>query len=303
MHVKKFRHYLLGRSFVIRTDHAALQWLRRTPEPIGQQARWLEILEEFDFQIQHRPGRQHCNADSLSRSVSTVTTDRTDWATLQRSDPVIGPIYRLVQAGEPRPTPESVAASDSEMKSLCTPYFLMYGREAGIPADLVYGPPPQEDQERPIPEFVEEQRETFRQAYEATRCHLSTAAQRRKRNYDLRSRRHDFPIGPWLWVLVPRRRQGRYHKWQSLYQGPFLVTHQLGPVNYRVQRSPRANPWVVHVDKLKTCHDPGTESWLEGPADPTPTPEPSPSPETPSDAIGQSERPRRHVRPPARFRD
>jgi len=119
MHVKKFRQYLLGRSFVIRTDHAALQWLRRTPEPIGQQARWLEILEEFDFQIQHRPGMQHCYADSLSRSVSTVTADRTDWATLQRSDPVIGPIYRLVQAGEPRPTPESVAASDSEMKSLC----------------------------------------------------------------------------------------------------------------------------------------------------------------------------------------
>jgi len=137
MHVKKFRQYLLGRSFVIRTDHAALQWLRRTPEPIGQQARWLEILEEFDFQIQHRPGMQHCYADSLSRSVSTVTADRTDWATLQRSDPVIGPIYRLVQAGEPRPTPESVAASDSEMKSLCTPYFLMYGREARIPADLV----------------------------------------------------------------------------------------------------------------------------------------------------------------------
>ena len=119
-----------------------------------------------------------------------------------------------------------------------TPYFLMYGREARIPADLVYGPPPQEDQERPIPEIVEEQRETFRQAYEATRRHLSTAVQGRKRNYDLRSRRHDFPIGSWVWVLVHRRRQGRYHKWQSLYQGPFLVTHQLGPVNYRVQRSP-----------------------------------------------------------------
>jgi len=33
---KHFRQYLLGRSFVIRTDHAALTWLQRTPEPIGQ---------------------------------------------------------------------------------------------------------------------------------------------------------------------------------------------------------------------------------------------------------------------------
>jgi hypothetical protein len=38
--VKKYRQYLLGRPFLIRSDHAALQWLRKTPEPIGQQARW-----------------------------------------------------------------------------------------------------------------------------------------------------------------------------------------------------------------------------------------------------------------------
>jgi len=62
-----FRQYLLGCKFLIRTDHSALQWLRSTPEPIGQLARWCEILEEFDFQIVHRPGRNHGNADALSR--------------------------------------------------------------------------------------------------------------------------------------------------------------------------------------------------------------------------------------------
>ena len=65
--LKYFRHYLLGRHFVVRTDHAALQWLRKTPEPIGQQARWLELLEEFDFEVVHRPGFRHANADGLSR--------------------------------------------------------------------------------------------------------------------------------------------------------------------------------------------------------------------------------------------
>ena len=75
---KKFRQYLLGRPFRIRTDHAALQWLKHTPEPIGQQARWLEILEEFNYSIIHRPGRLHgkvtpSHAESLSRT-SQLTT-------------------------------------------------------------------------------------------------------------------------------------------------------------------------------------------------------------------------------------
>jgi RNase H-like domain found in reverse transcriptase len=65
--VKQYRHYLLGRTFSIRTDHAALQWLRRTPTPIGQQSRWLELLEEFDYKVIRRPGTKHGNADALSR--------------------------------------------------------------------------------------------------------------------------------------------------------------------------------------------------------------------------------------------
>ena len=65
--LKYFKQYLLGRRFKIRTDHAPLTWLRRTPDPIGQQARWLEIMEEFDFQVEHRPGTKHGNADAVSR--------------------------------------------------------------------------------------------------------------------------------------------------------------------------------------------------------------------------------------------
>ena len=65
--VKYYRQYLLGRKFELRTDHAALRWLWKTPEPIGQQGRWLERLSEYEFEIIHRPGRRHGNADALSR--------------------------------------------------------------------------------------------------------------------------------------------------------------------------------------------------------------------------------------------
>jgi len=62
-----FRQYLLGRTFKIRSDHAALQWLRKTPNPIGQEARWLEKLEEYDYTLVYRAGKQHSNADAMSR--------------------------------------------------------------------------------------------------------------------------------------------------------------------------------------------------------------------------------------------
>jgi len=65
--LKQFRQYLLGRHFVIRTDHAALTWLRRTAEPMPQLARWLTFIEQFDYEIEHRPGAKHGNADGLSR--------------------------------------------------------------------------------------------------------------------------------------------------------------------------------------------------------------------------------------------
>ena len=66
-YLKYFKQYLLGHKFIVRTDHAALTWLWRTPEPVGQNARWLEQLEEYTFEVQHRPGERHGNADAMSR--------------------------------------------------------------------------------------------------------------------------------------------------------------------------------------------------------------------------------------------
>lgn len=62
-----FRHYLLGRKFLLRTDHSSLRWLHNFSQPEGQLARWLEHLAQFDYEIEHRPAKKHAKADSLSR--------------------------------------------------------------------------------------------------------------------------------------------------------------------------------------------------------------------------------------------
>ena len=64
---KHFHHYLYGREFTVRTDHAALKWLLNFKNPEGQTARWLEHLQQYNFTIEHRQGEKHGNADALSR--------------------------------------------------------------------------------------------------------------------------------------------------------------------------------------------------------------------------------------------
>ena len=70
--VTYFKHFLLGRRFTIRSDNSAVRYWTRihsdTFEPKGQTARWLVKLGAYDFEIKHRPGRQHANADGLSRA-------------------------------------------------------------------------------------------------------------------------------------------------------------------------------------------------------------------------------------------
>jgi hypothetical protein len=65
--VTKLRYYLIGRRFHIVSDHSALQWLLDTKDPTGQLARWVVILQEYDYEMKYRPGRVHQNADALSR--------------------------------------------------------------------------------------------------------------------------------------------------------------------------------------------------------------------------------------------
>jgi hypothetical protein len=47
--LKKFRHYLLGYKAKIVIDHKALTYLVNKPNPSGQLARWLLLMEEFDI--------------------------------------------------------------------------------------------------------------------------------------------------------------------------------------------------------------------------------------------------------------
>ena len=67
--IQKCRPYLLGNHLTVVVDHQALKWLISLRDPTGRLARWALMLQGYDFNIQCRPGKDHGNADALSRHV------------------------------------------------------------------------------------------------------------------------------------------------------------------------------------------------------------------------------------------
>jgi hypothetical protein len=65
--VKKFRHYLLGNSFIFFMDHRALLYLVNKPIVISQIAKWLLLLQEFNFKVIFKLRHVHFLLDQLSK--------------------------------------------------------------------------------------------------------------------------------------------------------------------------------------------------------------------------------------------
>ena len=66
--IKHFEQYLGLLPFQVVTDHSALKYLQTAKIPSGRRARWIMYLQQFDFEITHRPGKENKNADALSRT-------------------------------------------------------------------------------------------------------------------------------------------------------------------------------------------------------------------------------------------
>ena len=184
-----------------------------------------------------------------------------------------------------------------------TPNKIFLGREAIMPIDLTMGvvemtPSSPED-------FVEQQAELFREAYELVRSNTKAYVTLQKRRYDLKVKPKQFHEGDWVYYLYPRKRVGRSPKWTRMYTGPYLVVGVLNTLLFRIQKSARAKPIIAHVDKLKRVEGSVPRSWLcdkddsigeeNGPLDIFDNP----------DETGIEERPRpvRKRRPPERLND
>lgn len=118
--LKTWRYYLDGSHFVVYTDHDTLRHFPTQPKLTRRQARWMELLQEYDFDFKYKRGAENIVPDALSRrpdhrdpsppplSVNALDL-QADTGLRQRliegyqHDPRLGPIYQSCLRGKSPP--------------------------------------------------------------------------------------------------------------------------------------------------------------------------------------------------------
>jgi hypothetical protein len=77
----KFRQYLVGNKFVVKTDHNNLKYFLEQKDLSEHQQKWVTKVQAFDFDIEYVKGKKNIVADALSRRPATCSLMEvsTDW--------------------------------------------------------------------------------------------------------------------------------------------------------------------------------------------------------------------------------
>lgn len=106
--VQKLRPYLLGRHFLIKTDHHSLKFLLEQRITTPSQQKWLVKLLGYDYSIMYKQGKDNIVADALSRreealqlcSISSLQSDLLGEVQLSWSqDPALQKLLKDIQDG------------------------------------------------------------------------------------------------------------------------------------------------------------------------------------------------------------
>ena len=135
-----------------------------------------------------------------------------------------------------------------------SPNQMMLGREAELPVDLLYGPPPESRQDEC--QYVIDMKEHLENVHQLARKKMLKASDRQKRSYDHRAKQYSYSDGDLVWLQTKRKRS-LAPKLQYSWEGPYRVVQQLTDLVYRIQRGPQSVTKIVHHNHLKpyVAHD------------------------------------------------
>jgi hypothetical protein len=65
--LKIWRHYIIDKRCEVYSDHKSLKYIFTHPDLNLRQRRWLELIKDYDLEINYHPGKANVVADALSR--------------------------------------------------------------------------------------------------------------------------------------------------------------------------------------------------------------------------------------------
>jgi hypothetical protein len=134
--------------------------------------------------------------------------------------------------------------------TLHSPFFLMHGRDALCPVDLVMEIP-EPAWPSDVNEYAEDLVQRLQLAFSIVGKHTKMVVDRMKKNYDVNVKQMLFEKGQLVLYYYPRRYQGRSPKWSRFYTGPHRIEKVINDVNYVLKKTPKSKPIIAHVDKLR----------------------------------------------------
>ena len=133
-----------------------------------------------------------------------------------------------------------------------TPFFLMFGREARLPVDIMYGSSPTETV---TPHhYAAALSESLQQAYSRVRENMALAHNRQKEYYDQRSHGTPFKPGDLVWLHQPQVPPGQSRKLHCPWSGPYEILNKLSDCTYKIRAlSNQHRVQIAHFNRLKWC--------------------------------------------------
>lgn len=104
--LRRFRYYLLGKHFIVYTDCRSLEQAYSKRKMIDKIARWFMEIQEYDFEIRYKAGKQMEHVDFLSRNpvnadekaMILAVSEPPNWiVALQSKDEKIWEVKRLLE--------------------------------------------------------------------------------------------------------------------------------------------------------------------------------------------------------------
>jgi hypothetical protein len=65
--LKFWRHYIIGKRCEVYSNHKSLKYIFTQPNLNLRQRRWLEIIKDYDLEINYHPGKANVIVDALSK--------------------------------------------------------------------------------------------------------------------------------------------------------------------------------------------------------------------------------------------